>query len=266
MAIPKTIHYCWFGNAQKPKNVLKCIASWKKYCPDYEIIEWNESNIDVNMNRYTKQAYDAKAWGFVPDYLRLWIIYNYGGVYLDTDVQIVKSFDGLLSNKAFCGFEAGYAEYGLYVALGLGFGAEAGNEIIKKHMELYDGLSFINDDGSNNQIPSPNYTTDLLCEYGLNRYSDTIQQCGDFIVFPTDYFCPKRFSTGLTVLTENSYSIHHFDASWFDEEEQARKRDNWKKYERIAFIHNVIHIPNRIAMSLMGKERYEKLKMIVKRK
>ena len=263
--IPKTIHYCWFGNNPKPKSVLKCIASWKKYCPDYEIIEWNESNIDVNMNLFTKQAYEAKAWGFVPDYLRLWIIYNHGGLYLDTDVEMVKNFDPLLNNKVFGGFEEGLVEKGLYVALGLGFGAEAGNEFIKKHMEVYDNLVFTNEDGTHNKLPAPAHTTKLLLEYGLDRYSDTIQNCGEFTVYPTDYFCPKQLYTGQTKLTENSYSIHQFDASWFDDSAQKEKLDQWKKYRKIDFIHNLTHLPNRVAMTLLGKEHYEKLKQIIKR-
>ena len=186
--IPKVIHYCWFGGAPKSKSVLRCIDSWKKYCPDYEIIEWNESNIDIEMNLYTKQAYEEKAWGFVPDYLRLWIVYTHGGIYLDTDVQVIRSFDGLLDNKAFGGFEAGSLKTGLFVALGLGFGAEAGNEVIKEHMEQYDELLFLNPDGSKNKKPSPIYTTMLLSNYGLNRHSDVIQSCGEFTVYPTYYF------------------------------------------------------------------------------
>lgn len=263
--IPKKIHYCWFGGNPKPKSALKCIASWKKYCPDYEIIEWNESNIDINMNLYTKQAYEAKAWGFVPDYLRLWIIYNHGGIYLDTDVQMVKSFDPLLQNKAFGGFEAGNIEKGLYVALGLGFGAEAGNEIIKKHMEVYDALQFTNADGTYNKLPAPSYTTNLFLNYGLDRHSDTIQKCGEFSVYPTDYFCPKRLDTGLTKLTENTFSIHQFDASWFDEDEQIKKKKRWKRMKREALVDYVIHIPNRVARSILGDVKYEKIKARLKR-
>ena len=259
--IPKVIHYCWFGGGPKPKSVLRCIDSWKKYCPDYEIIEWNESNIDVSMNLYTKQAYEAKAWGFVPDYLRLWIIYNYGGIYLDTDVQVVRSLDNLLQHKSFVGFEAGDIESGLYVALGLGFGAEPKTEFLKKHMELYDSLRFQNIDGTYNRLPSPTYTTNLLIESGLNRFSDSIQMCGDVTVYPTDYFCPKRLDTGLTKLTPNTYSIHQFDASWFDDSQIRYKKDRWKK-ERV---HYWVHLPNRVLCSLLGKERYEKLKKILKR-
>ena len=125
--IPKIIHYCWFGNGPIPEKDKKCINSWKKYCSDYKIIQWNEKNYDITKNKYMNQAYQQKKWGFVPDYARLDIIYTYGGIYLDTDVEIIKSFDSLLSNRGFAGFERPD-----YVNLGLGFGAEAENIIIKK--------------------------------------------------------------------------------------------------------------------------------------
>lgn len=128
--IPKIIHYCWVGNCQKPKSVLYCIESWRKFCPDYRIIEWNESNYDFSKNKYMWQAYEAKKWGFVPDYARLDIVYQYGGIYLDTDVELVKNIDELLSHKAFMGFEdTGDGEF--FVNCGHGFGAEPGNEITK---------------------------------------------------------------------------------------------------------------------------------------
>ena len=139
--IPKVIHYCWIGGKTKPESVIKCIESWKQYCPDYEIKEWNENNLNIESNVYSKQAYEEKAWGFVTDYFRLWIIYNYGGIYLDTDVQIIRSFDSLLKGPAFAGFEKGSEnEEGAFVNLGEGFGAVAGNEIIGAHMKLYDNL------------------------------------------------------------------------------------------------------------------------------
>lgn len=259
--IPKIIHYCWFGEAPKPKSVQKCISSWKKYCPDYEIIEWNETNIDISMNRYTQEAYDAKAWGFVPDYLRLWIIYTYGGIYLDTDVQMIKSFHELLNQKAFAGFEAGDIDKGLFVALGLGFGAERGNKLIKEHMEVYEKISFVNPDGTYNMLPSPHYTTNLLMHYGLNRHSNEIQDLSEIVVYPTQCFCPKRLDTGVTKISKDTYSIHQFDASWFDEDRQKIKQEKWKIERR----HYWLHAPNRMLRKIMGADRYEKLKKLLKR-
>ena len=160
--IPKIIHYCWFGGAPIPEKDKACIESWRKFCPDYEIIEWNESNYDITKNRYMKEAYDVKKWGFVPDYARLDIIYTQGGIYLDTDVEIIRNMDPLLEDEAFMGFEDGK-----FVALGLGFGAAKGNPHIKAMRDVYEGVSFIKPDGSFNTLPSPHYTTDYLLGEGL---------------------------------------------------------------------------------------------------
>ena len=137
--IPKKIHYCWFGGNPLPELAQKCIASWKKYCPDYEIIEWNETNYDITKNNYMNQAYENKRWGFVPDYARLDIIYTHGGIYLDTDVELIKPIDELLTLKAFAGVE----QNSEYVALGLGFGAEKEHPTIKALRDYYDTLSFV---------------------------------------------------------------------------------------------------------------------------
>ena len=188
--IPKIIHYCWFGGGIKPESVIKCIQSWRKYCPEYEIVEWNENNLDINCNKYTKQAYEQKAWGFVPDYLRLFIVYTFGGIYLDTDVQVIKPLDPLLNNKAFAGFEDDE-----HVALGLGFGAEKGCDFLKQHMELYDTLSFVFDDGTLNRTPSPQYTTVFLKQLGLHECDGNVQKVCGITVYPPEYFCPKSFIT-----------------------------------------------------------------------
>ena len=213
--IPKIIHYCWIGGAQKPKSVEYCIESWKKFCPDYEIIEWNENNYDFTKNQYMKEAYEAKKWGFVPDYARLDIIYNHGGIYLDTDVELVKSFDDLLEQEAFIGFEnTGTDE--LYVNCGQGFGAKPRNEIIKKMRDFYDGMHFYDKNGELNMLPSPHYTTKVLCENGLKRENNT-QKLDDIIVYNSQVLCPKNFTTGDINVTNETYSIHHFTASWLDE-------------------------------------------------
>ncbi len=131
--IPKVIHYCWFGGGEKSRLMKKCIKSWKKYCPDYEIIEWNEDNFDVNGIEFTKGAYNAKKWAFVTDYARLDIIYKHGGIYLDTDVELLKPLDELLKYKGFFGFE----EMGM-VNTGVGFGAEKGNLLVKQMRDDYN--------------------------------------------------------------------------------------------------------------------------------
>lgn len=259
--IPKTIHYCWFGGKPKPKSVKKCIKSWKKFCPDYKIIEWNESNYDITKNMYMQEAYIEKKWGFVPDYARLDIIYHHGGIYLDTDVQMIKSFDDLLSNESFFGFEDDLNNFS--IALGLGFGSCKGNLLIKRLLDSYATLSFYNNDGSLNLIPAPIINLPIFEEYGFipnNKYQNI---CGN-VVFPTDYFDPKSFVSGMVSITPNTYSIHQYDASWFDVETQNKKLDRWKKVERINRIHKAKHLPNRILMSMLGDECYERLKKRIK--
>ena len=207
--IPKKIHYCWFGGNPLPELAIKCIESWKKYCPDYEIIEWNESNYDVTKNLYMKQAYEEKKWGFVPDYARLDIIYNHGGIYLDTDVEILRPLDKLLENSAFVG-----CENDRWVALGLGFGAEKGNPIIYEMLKQYDILSFFDDSGELNLTPAPVYQTALLKEqYGFKETKE-IQKISDFMnIYPVEYFGSKDAYSGKINITNNTYSIHHYDGS-----------------------------------------------------
>ena len=164
--IPKIIHYCWVGGNPKPQSVLYCIESWKRCCPDYEIREWNETNYDFSKNKYMRQAYEAKKWGFVPDYARLDIVYEHGGIYLDTDVEIVRSFDHLLENECFFGFEdTGDGEF--FVNCGHGFGAVPHHDVIKAARDLYEHLSFVGDDGTLNLLASPYYTTQALRLAGL---------------------------------------------------------------------------------------------------
>lgn len=206
--IPKIIHYCWFGGSPIPKKDQYYIDSWKKYCPDYQIIKWNESNYDIGKNQYMKEAYSSRKWGFVPDYARYDIIYNNGGIYLDTDVEMIKPLDPLLENTAFMGFEDG-----VHVNCGLGFGAEQGNRIIEGLRDIYTELHFSNTDGSLNLTPSPILGTDFLYKNGL--VSNNLEQIvGNVKIYPTEYFSPKDYITGKVCITQSTYSIHHFNASW----------------------------------------------------
>lgn len=209
--IPKKIHYFWFGKKPLPDRFERNIDTWRNFCPDYEIIRWDESNYDITVNKYMEQAYKAQKWGFVPDYARLDVINLYGGIYLDTDVELVRGLDDLLGYKAFCGFQTG-----ALVNFGQGFGAEKNQEIIKKVMSLYDDLEFIMEDGSLNMVASPKYLTDILMELGLKKKNVT-QKVGELTVFPTTYFCPKSLYYGLTHISPLTCSIHHFAASWFEE-------------------------------------------------
>ena len=216
--IPKIIHYFWFGENELPEQVKKCIASWEKYCPDYEIVQWNEQNYDINKNEYMRQAYENKKWGFVPDYARLDVIYEYGGIYFDTDVELIKSFDNLLDQKGFCGIERDTK----YINLGSGFGACKNNETIKAIRDNYDELEFIKD-GVLNLTPSPRINTNALKKIGY-QFSEGIFQCGDLTIYPWEYFCPQSYETGEISLSEETYSIHHFSASWHDSKQALAHR------------------------------------------
>lgn len=207
--IPHVIHYCWFGGKPKPESVLRCIESWKKFCPGFEIKEWNETNYDVHKHPYMEKAYNEKRWAFVPDYARLDIMYQYGGIYLDTDVEVIRDLSPLCSCKAFKGFEN--AEK---VNDGQGFGCIPGLPIFKEMIACYDGdepYDII--DGNQEYIESPRLCTKVLLRHGLKQ-DGSKQVVGDIDIFPVDYFCPKDFSTGRIKITENTYSIHHFDGSW----------------------------------------------------
>lgn len=254
MAIPKKIHYCWFGNGEKSALVEKCIASWRKFCPDCEIIEWNETNYDVTKNTYMYEAYQANRWGFVSDYARLDIIYEHGGIYLDTDVELVREIDKLWNGTGYMGFEKtpGASDTVFYVNTGQGFGAQKNDSIIKKMLSFYDTLSFKNADGSVNLTTCPYYNTEVLKSEGL-RLDNTMQTIGDITIYPTDYFCPLDWKTRRCVITPNTYSIHRFDASWLSDAEK-------KKRKRQRRMDAIIHFPNRCIRAIVGKGRYEKLK------
>lgn len=206
--IPKIIHYCWFGGGEIPDKDKKCIETWRKLCPDYEIIQWNEKNYDINKNRYMKDAYAAKKWGFVPDYARFDIVYTYGGIYLDTDVELIKPLDELLNEVAYMGFEDGN-----WVNGGIGFGAEKHNEIIGKLRDMYERLDFKKGDNTYNLTPSPHYITGFLEELGLVR-NNKKQKIGNMSIYPKDYFAHKDYYTGKIIKTSHTVSIHHYNASW----------------------------------------------------
>ena len=208
MSIPKVIHYCWFGKGEMPKLAKKCIKSWKKYCPDYEIICHNEDNFDLSQNRYLNEAYKAGKWAFVSDYARLKIIYDNGGIYLDTDVELIKPIDDLLLTNGFMGFD----EKGI-VATGLGFGAEKGNEIVSEFLKDYDDISFVLPDGSYDLTPCPDRNTEALKRLGMD-IKNTSQTFMDITFLPDEYLCPMNYYTGKKTITENTYSIHHYSASW----------------------------------------------------
>lgn len=224
MAIPKIIHYCWFGRGEKPESVKKCIDSWKKYCSDYEFKEWNEDNFDINSNEYVKQAYESRKFAFVTDYVRLYAIYTEGGVYMDTDVEVLKPIDEFLEHKAFSSFENNNM-------LTTGFmAAEKGNEWIKDLLTIYENLKFIKEDGNMDLTTNVVRITNLTHEkYGLKLESSYQElRNGLITIYPHEYFSPKDWSTGEIHLTDNTYTIHHFSGSWHTEEDK-RKSEKYRK-------------------------------------
>ncbi len=212
--IPRKIHYCWFGGNPLTELAEKCIRSWREHCPDYEIVRWDESNFDVEANRYAREAYRAGMWAFVSDYARLRIIYEHGGVYLDTDVELLKSIDPLMEYPGFMGFESE-----AIVAPGLGFGAEKGNRIVLDLMRQYEDISFVNGDGSLDLTTIPRRATKLLIEKGLAA-NNTMQEVDGMVFLPTEYLCPMIYATGNIVVTDNTFAIHHFGGSWKTEEQK----------------------------------------------
>lgn len=212
--IPKKIHYCWFGRNELPVKAVRCIESWKKYCPDYEIIEWNEENYDVYQNPYTKYVYDNKKYAFLSDYARLQIIYQEGGLYFDVDVEIVRPLDELLSHKAFFGFETKE-----YVNTGVGFGAESGNSIVASMLSEYDKLL----DGNSGTIGCPILNTAALKKHGLVQ--DGRKQFIDgAVIYPIQCFNPYDDPTGRLNKTSDTYSIHWFAKSWMSKGTRMRSQ------------------------------------------
>ena len=215
--IPKVIHYCWFGGKPLPESALRCIASWQKYCPGYEIKRWDESNYDVNCCDYVCEAYAAKKWAFVSDYARFDILYRHGGLYFDTDVELIAPIDDILEKGPFLGVEQN-AEEAALVNPGLGMAAVTGMPIYGKMLEDYRKLRFLMEDGTYNQTTIVKYTTDLLTQYGLQNIQQP-QLVAEIWIYPWDYFCPVMYQTGEATFTENTRSIHHYDASWLSEKE-----------------------------------------------
>lgn len=206
--IPKTIHYCWFGGKEKPEIVKKCINSWRIHLSDYEIIEWNEENINLTMNPYVQEAYESKKFAFVSDYVRVHALYHYGGIYLDTDVEVFKTFDDFLHHDSFWGFEQGH-----YIATST-IGAAKWNPLIKKFLDFYKGKHFTREDGTSNELTNVFIITKILENLGLERTGDyqEIEHIGAF--YPQNYFSPYDYINCQTLSNEDTYAIHHFHKSW----------------------------------------------------
>lgn len=206
--IPKIIHYCWFGGKEKPEIVKRCIKSWKDILVDYEIKEWNESNFDINSNLFVKQAYEAGKFAFVSDFVRVNALYNYGGIYLDTDVEVFKSFDDLLDNDSFWGFEEKN-----YIATST-IGCKKGNKLIKEFLSKYDDKKFIFENGQENLETNVSIVSEIISSLGveMNNKYQKIEGLATF--YPQEYFSPYDYINCYSKATSNTYAIHHFYKSW----------------------------------------------------
>ena len=207
MAIPKIVHYCWFGGKEKPDDVKKCIKSWKQHLSDYRFMEWNEKNFDINNLQYTKEAYHAKKYAFVSDVARIEALYQYGGIYMDTDVELIKPIDSLLQYEAVSGFESEKR-----IPTGL-MGCKKNQELFIELLNSYIGNHFKKIDGDLDTTTNVTRITDTCLKYGLSL-NNTKQTIKGFTLLPNDYLCPKNVETGEITITENTLCIHHFDGSW----------------------------------------------------
>ena len=205
--IPKVIHYCWFGKNEMPTLNMKCIDSWKRLLPDYDLELWNEERFDVNMNQFTREAYQMRKWAFVLDYVRLYALYHYGGIYIDTDVEVLRPLDRFLVHSAFTGFESSD-----YVPTGI-MGAEKGNKWVERLLEYYEDKRFIVEGGLDT-TPNTAIITDLSIEMGLSPDNSYQILDHDVHIYPKEFFCPMAFDSLRKDITDNTYAIHYFSGSW----------------------------------------------------
>lgn len=219
--IPKKIHYCWFGGNPLPKSAKAYIESWKKYLPDYEIKEWNESNFDVNSIPYTKDAYAAKKYAFVSDYARFWILYHYGGVYFDTDVEAVAPIDDILQKGSFMAWETPSENKVYKIAPGLALAASPKEKLYKEILDGFEQLRFYNEDDTWNSYTMIPLVTDILIKHGMVA-DGSLQTIANTTLYPDDYFCPMNSITGLITRTKNTRTIHHYSMSWMSKRQQYR--------------------------------------------
>ena len=220
--IPKIIHYCWFGRGPKPELALKCIESWKQFCPDYTLVEWNEDNFDISSNQYVKEAYEARKFAFVTDYVRLYAMYTQGGIYMDTDVMVLKNLEGYLHHQAFSGFESKTK-----VPTGI-MASEKGQALIGEMLSHYDTARFLNEDGSFDMTTNVEVITALLLEKGLIPNGEH-QEIAGMAFYPQNVFCPDHNKLNDPGYMADTATIHYFAGSWKSEKTRKREKSLWWK-------------------------------------
>jgi len=245
--IPKTIHYCWFGRGELPALARKCIASWKRFFPDYEIKEWNEDNFNVNIVPYTAEAYKEGGYAFVSDYARFWVLYKYGGVYFDTDVEVIRPMEDVIERGPFMGFEYIRRKGGFAVAPGLGIAASPGMDLFREILERYDSLPFLLDNGERNPFSMIPMVTEMLSDKGI-KGNGTIEKVAGINVYPPEWFNPFDDATGRMRKAPDTCSIHWFAKSWLPEEPA------WKtSLKRLA--HRLIGVDNSLKIKGLFKKK-----------
>lgn len=220
--IPKTIHYCWFGKREKPTIVKKCIESWENILNEYQIIEWNEDSFNINCNEFVKQAYESGKFAFVSDYVRVYALYNYGGIYMDTDVEVYKAFsEEILNNESFWGFEEKN-----FIATST-IGAKKKNKFIKKFLDSYNDKEFILEDGTEDTLTNVAIVSNMIENIGikLDGTLQIINEVGAF--YPQEYFSPYDYINCYSKANKNTYTIHYFYKSWLPLDD--RIKGNLKK-------------------------------------
>lgn len=256
MSIPKIIHYCWFGKKPKPELAQKCLKSWKKFCPDYEILEWNEDNFDVaTAPQYVQQAYERGRWAFVSDYVRLKALVEMGGVYMDTDVEVIKPLDPYLEHEAFAGFEN---ESSIQTGL---LACENGFELFQTFLEYYSTAVFVHPDGTVDTTTNVQILSEICKKHGFVP-NGKHQQVQGLTIYPKDVFCPVEYDTMKLKKTRRTVTIHWFSGSWHTEEElEAMRLEKLQQQKE-----KMSNIRYALGTKLFGEEGYEKLKSVLKRR
>lgn len=251
--IPKIIHYCWFGSKELPELEKKCIETWRKVLPDYKIILWNEDNFDINSCDYVRQAYSSKKYAFVSDYARVKVLYEYGGIYLDTDVEMLKTFDPFLNCESFLGFENR-----TFIGTAV-IGVSKNSGFIKKMLNYYYKTPFIDSSGNENLTTNVTLLDNILCSMGLQK-NNTRQKVQNIEIYPRSVFYPKKISETVFDITADSVTIHRMNATWLTERQKRRGSNKFW----INVCRPILRFIKDIVTSLLGERRTKKIEIKIR--